>query len=52
MPDTVWTMEVKAAMGITYRASSMAFFSASRPTLFRRFSDACGERLRRPAMMP
>ena len=36
MPDTVCTIEVNAPIGITYRAVSIAFFSASRSTVFNR----------------
>ena len=36
MPEIVCTIEVNAAMGITYRAVSIAFFSASRSIPFKR----------------
>jgi hypothetical protein len=51
MPDTVWTIEVWAATGMTYRAVSIAFFSASRSTFFRRLSEAPGVRWRRSERM-
>ncbi len=39
MPDTVWTIEVNAPIGMTYRAVSIAFFSASRSTVFNRAAE-------------
>jgi hypothetical protein len=36
MPDTVWTIDVNAAIGITKRAVSIARFSASRLICFNR----------------
>ena len=42
MPEIVCTIEVNAARGITYRAVSMAFFSASRSIAFSRSALARG----------
>ena len=42
MPETVWTIDVNAAIGITYRAVSIAFFSASRSIAFSRSALARG----------
>ena len=42
IPETVCTMAVNAASGITYRAISIAFFSASRSIAFSRAALARG----------
>ena len=46
-----WTIDVNAAMGMTYRATSIAFFSASRATFFIRASDEAAVTCRMSPMM-